>query len=77
MGKVKIAVCITSYNEDIEEFNSTMKGLLQNIREMYGSGLKLNEIVIFLINDGFLYVWQRLATVHDVVSEFLSSQEML
>jgi hypothetical protein len=66
--KPKMAVCITMYNEDIEELQTTIKGVISNYNELRADeNLKYNkkgkksrkrlfkkeDMVVFLICDGY------------------------
>jgi len=51
----KLAVCITMYNEDENEFKNTLSGLLLNYIELRSDpklNFKKEDFVVFLISDG-------------------------
>ena len=53
---VKIAVCITMYNESEDELQTTMSGVLQNYNAMYMDNdlrMRQQDFVVVLVCDGF------------------------
>ena len=54
---IKICIVITMYNEGVEEFQDTMKGVITGIQELQEKmDLEPQDICIFLIADGFKQV---------------------
>jgi N-acetylglucosamine-6-phosphate deacetylase len=53
---VKLMTCITMYNEDVEEFKTSMRGVLQNYEVMCQDpniNMKKNDFLVVLCCDGF------------------------
>ena len=60
---IKLAICITLYNEDVIEFKATMRGILRALHEFYNcmeEPLLMEEIAIFFIADGLEGMNQQL-----------------
>lgn len=57
----KLMVCITMYNEDVEEFKTTMRGVLQNIEVLAQdphTNIKKNDVLVVLCCDGAVQIPQ-------------------
>lgn len=52
----KLMICVTMYNEDVEEFKISMRGVLQNIEVLCQDPqvqMKKNDVLVVLCCDGF------------------------
>jgi hypothetical protein len=53
---LKVAVCITMYNENEQELKNTLKGVILNYNELRNDeslNFKKQDFLVFLICDGF------------------------
>ena len=54
--KIKLAVCITMYNENEEELKTTLRGVIENYNKLKSDkelNFKKQDLLVFLICDGF------------------------
>ena len=54
--QLKLAVCITMYNENEEEFKTTLRGVIENYNKLKSDkelNFKKHDMLVFLICDGF------------------------
>ena len=53
---IKLAICVTLYNEGLAEFKATMKGIIRSMHEFYHEmkePMNPQDICIFFVADGF------------------------
>ena len=53
---IRIAICVTMYNEDIDLLKSTLRGIYENLQDLGRCDIERKNILLIIISDGFTQI---------------------